>query len=124
MVRKSLGFLLVLAAASTGAGAMTAAPERPAGCRVVDAGKLPAAVGGGEALCRAIEKAVSARNPGLHYSAEVKVLSPSRLLAKLVAGGRALPEQNFAVSDRDLNAVMIERFAQSIAETLAGSTGH
>jgi hypothetical protein len=41
-----------------------------------------------------------------------------------VAGGHALPEQNFAVSDRDLNAVMIERFAQSIAETLAGSTGH
>ncbi len=122
MVRKSLGFLLLLAAASTGAGAMTA--ERPAGCRVVDAGKLPASVGGAEALCRAVDKAVAARSPGLHYSAEVKVLSRSRLTAKLMASGRALPEQNFAVSDRDLNAVMIDRFAKSIAEVLAGSSGH
>lgn len=124
MVRNSLGILLALALASTGGGAMTATPERAAGCRVVDAGKLPTAVGGAEAVCRAVEKAVAARNPGLHYSAEVKVVSPSRLSAKLLVAGRALPEQNFAVSDRDLNAVMIDRFAQSIAEALANSKGH
>jgi hypothetical protein len=102
---------------------MTAASDRSAGCRVVDEAKLPAAVGGSVALCRAVEKAVAARSPGLQYSAEVKVLSPSRLSARLMVGGRALPDQNFAVSDRDLNAVMIDRFAQSIAEALASSSG-
>jgi hypothetical protein len=37
----------------------------------------------------------------------------------LTVNGRILPEQKFAVMDRDLNPQSIERFAQSLAAVVA-----
>ena len=116
----SLRLVAALAAAlvSAAAGAMTS--QAPQGhCTVIDASKLPLEAGGSEGLCRAIELAVAKRSPGLRYTAEVRVISKASLSAALRVEGRALPEQKFAVSDRDLNAALIERFARSIAEKLA-----
>ena len=91
-------------------------------CQVVDAGKLPADSGGANALCAAIERAASAKAPGVAFTAEIRVLSSSRLVATLIKDGRKLPEQNFASMDRDLSSSSFERFAAALADQLAG--GH
>jgi hypothetical protein len=88
-------------------------------CRVIGGEKLPAASGGAKAICAAIEQAVAARAPNVRFSAEVKVLRPSMLATTVVVNGRSLPEQKFAVMDRDLNGGSIRRFANSIATTVA-----
>ena len=84
-------------------------------CRVIGGEKLPAASGGAKAICAAIEEAVAARAPNVRFSAKVKVLRPSRLSTTVVVNGRSLPEQKFAVMDRDLNEGSIKRFAKAIA---------
>ena len=110
--------LATTAVAALGGPAMSA--PIPAGtCRVVHAEKLPAEAGNADALCSAIQQAISARAPHVRFSAEVRVLSKSALSATLVANGRALPEQQFAVSDRNLNSRSIERFAAAMAEEVA-----
>jgi hypothetical protein len=114
--------LLALASVlmSTGACAMGGSHHGARGnCRVIGGEKLPASTGGAAGICAAIEKAVATHAPTVPYSAEVRVLSKSALAAKLVANGRNLPEQNLAVSDRDLSAGSIERFARSLAEIIA-----
>jgi hypothetical protein len=57
--------------------------------------------------------------PAARYSAKVTVISRSRLAATLIVNGRALPEQKFAIMDRELNAGAIERFAHSLAAEIA-----
>jgi hypothetical protein len=81
--------------------------------------KLPADSGGPGALCAAIERAVAERAPGVAFSAEVRVLSQSRLVASLTREGQKLPEQNFASMDRDLSINSFERFAEALAEQVA-----
>ena len=88
-------------------------------CRVVDGAKLPAESGGADALCAAIERAISSRAPGVAFSAEIRVLSSSRLAATLTRDGRTLPEQNFASMDRDLTASSFDRFAETLANQVA-----
>ena len=90
-------------------------------CRVVGGGKLPSAAGGAEALCAAVNRAIAAQAPGIRYSAEVNVRTPSMLVASLVVEGRALPEQKFAVTDRELGKGSIERFANSLAAVVANA---
>ena len=122
MVRfvKVLG-LVALAGVSGNACAMTSgAPETPH-CRVVDPGKLPAESGGASALCSAIVRAIAART-SIAFSVEVRALSASRLAATVTANGKALPEQNFATMDRDLNSASFERFAAALAEQVAKAT--
>lgn len=86
-------------------------------CRVNGAAKLPADSGGADALCAAIEQAVSAASPGARV--EVQVLSPYSLAATIrTADGRVLPEQKMAVSDRKLTKGSIERFARAIGAAL------
>jgi len=94
-------------------------PASRAHCTVVDASKLPADSGGAAALCAAVERAVSARAPGVAYSAEIRVLSASRLVASLTRDGHKLPEHNFASVDRALNAGSFERFAKALADQVA-----
>jgi hypothetical protein len=91
-------------------------------CSVIAGEKLPAASGGSIAICSEIERAIASAAPGVHYSAEVKVLSPSRLSASLVVNGRALPEQNFAIMDRQLDRAAVQRFARSLAAELSKAT--
>ena len=89
-------------------------------CRVIAGEKLlPASSGGPEAICAAIEAGVNEKAPNAHYTAEVKVLRKSMLATTIVVNGRTLPEQNFAVMDRDLNPTSIKRFAESIAAKIA-----
>jgi hypothetical protein len=99
--------------------AMSPPTDQAPRCRVVGGDKLPAASGGAAALCAAIEQAVAARAPGVTVSVEVRALSASRLAAALVVNGRALPEQNFASMDRDLDAGSFERFAAALADQVA-----
>lgn len=104
----------------TSAVAMNAAgPKSASHCRVVASEKLPAASGGPDAICSAIEKAVAGAAPNVRFSAEVTVLTPSMLSTSLHVEGRSLPEQKFAVMDRELNEASIRRFANSIAATVA-----
>lgn len=99
---------------------MTMAKDEAESCRVVGASKLPAQSGGSSALCAAVKRAVSQRAPGVAYKVEVRVLSPSRLVATVTTGaGRTLPEINHAISDSNLTSKSLERFAFAIAAELA-----
>lgn len=121
MVRDIAAQIGLVAAAMIGgnASAMSMSDNQPPHCRVVDGDKLPAASGGPRALCAAVEKAVSGRTPGTEFSAEIRVLSRSRLTATLTAGGRKLPEQSFASMDRELDRKSFERFAAALADQVA-----
>lgn len=121
MRNKVAASILAFAAsvAATEACAMSAPEQAGSRCRVIGAEKLPAAAGGADAICAAVERAVAAKAPKIRYSAEIRVVSRSGLRAKLIANGRELPEQHFAVMDRNLTDRSIERFASSIATALA-----
>ena len=121
MGRVILGSIVLATAASfcSTACAMSSPNSQSPTCRVLDGDKLPAGSGGPDALCAAIERAVSARAPGVAYTAEVRVLSSTRLAAALTREGRKLPDQKFASMDRDLSGDSFERFAETIAIQLA-----
>ena len=114
------GFIFFVAAlASPSAGAMSAsrhASQRH--CDVANSAKLPAEAGA-NLICTEVERAVAAAAPKVRYSVQVQVVSSSRLSATLVVNGRTLPEQNFAVMDRELNPGSIRRFAESLASEVA-----
>lgn len=107
--------LVVGAALASYAGPVSGAASR---CQVCDAGKLP---GGSSpaAICAEIERAVAAASPHADYSVLVTVVSPSRLSAVATVNGRALPQQNFAVMDQNLNPGSVRRFAKSLAAEIA-----
>jgi hypothetical protein len=88
-------------------------------CRVIGGEALPADLGGADALCAAIEQAAATRAPGVKYSAEVRVLPRSRLVAMLTADGRKLPDQKFAAMDREITRDSLQRFAEAIAAALS-----
>ena len=115
------GFILLVGAALAPACAapMSAGAQPRGRCIVESAAKLPGAAGGADAICREIERAVASAAPTARYSVAVKVVSSSRLSAVLVVDGRTLPEQNFAVMDRELNPGAIRRFAESLAGEVA-----
>ncbi len=84
--------------------------------------KLPPEAGGADTLCEAIRQAAAAEAPGVAYSIDIEVLSPSMLSARVtLADGRALPEQRHAVMDRTLTRSSIQRFATALAAELAKS---
>ena len=120
----SFVILVATAVVPNGGMAMTAADQpRPANCWVIDGQNLPLASGGSAAICAEIERAIASQAPTVHFSAEVRVLSSSRLAATLVVNGRSLPEQKFAVMDSELSRTTIERFAQSLAVEVAKASG-
>ena len=88
-------------------------------CRVLGAEKLPAPVGGADALCAQVEQMIASRAPSAGYAAEISVISASRLAATLIVNGQTLPVQNFAVMDRNLSAGSIKHFAESLATAVA-----
>jgi len=115
----ALVLAVALGVSASSVCAMSAsAPER-AQCTVIGSDKLPAESGGAEALCATIRNAVAKQAPNVRVSVEVRVLRPSMLATMLIVEGKALPEQKFAVMDRNLNTRSIERFAQSIATKVA-----
>lgn len=89
-------------------------------CRVVGGDKLPAETGGAEALCNAIARAAAADAPNRRFNVEVRVLGSSSLAATLTtADGTILPEQRFAISDRNLTKGSLERFAKALVGAVA-----
>ena len=93
-------------------------------CTITGEEHLPASVGGAAGLCAIMDRAITARVPSVRYSAQVKVLPRSRLSAVLVVDGHALPEQRFAVMDRELNAASVQRFADALAEQASDAALH
>jgi len=90
-------------------------PASPAHhCQVVNPEKLPAASGGGDALCAAITKQISTTSR-VAVDIKVTVQSSSMMTAAVKVGGRALPDQKFARMDRDLDAGAFNRFAEALA---------
>ena len=112
---------LLSAFGPTNVVAMSARSDSIGHCHVVGGEKLPAASGGSAAVCAEIQRAAVKMAPGVAYSAEVNVLSRTRLSASLVIDGRTLPDQHFAIMDSDLNPGAIQRFAASIAEAIAAA---
>ena len=123
MRNRTILAVLVLAATAAPAGARPVKASGPpsAHCRVVGGEKLPAGSGGAGAICAAIEAAVAAAAPKAHYSVEVNVLRPWMLAATPVVNGRTLPVQKFAVSDAELGAASIRRFARALASAVAAA---
>ena len=110
---------MLAAMVPAGAIAMTGPNHAQHRCRVMAGEKLPPSSGGAQAICAAIEQAVAAQAPKARFTAEVRVITPSMLATTLVVNGRDLPEQKFAVTDKDLNESSIKRFANSIAAKVA-----
>lgn len=104
-----------------GAFAMSAPARANGRCQVIAAEKLPADAGGAKAICDAIERAVAETSPNTRFSVDVKVVSRFMLATKIVVNGQALPEQKFAVSDKNLNSASIKRFANSIAAKISNA---
>ena len=109
---------------ASGACAMTAPSSDKARCVVIGGEKLPAETGGADALCDVIRSAVAKEAPNARVTIEVRVLTTASLATKLNVEGKALPEQKFAVMDRQLNRASIERFARSIATKVANAAAH
>jgi hypothetical protein len=108
--------------AAANADAMTMSTSHSDGqCRVLGGDKLPSEMSAD--ICAAVKRAAAAKAPGVSYSAEVQVLSRSRLNASLVVNGRVLPLQNFAVMDRNLNGLAIQHFAEGLATEIAKAAG-
>ena len=126
MWSRILGTIVVFAAGAAACAPAMSAPQAgaPGPCRIVDAGKLPAEAGGGDAICSAIAQAIAARAPDVRYSAEVRVLSKSSIAVNVAIGARKLAEQHYSVMDRNLNPASIKRFAQALADEVAEAAKH
>jgi len=114
-------YALMIIVGSVGARAANSAGTEPmpVHCRVIDGGKLIPP--GADTICSEVERAIAAAAPNVRYSAEIRVISPSRLATALIVEGRTLPVQNFAVMDRNLSEGTIKRFARALAGVVAGA---
>ena len=106
--------------------AMSPGQDQAWTCTVENAAKLPAEAGDAESVCAAMkEAAVAAAGPSLlnsgAVSVRVTVESQHKLSAVAIVGGRALPEQKLAISDRVLSPGSIEMLARAVANQLANS---
>jgi len=113
-MRGSIGHLVLLLAASVSYGRADAVSSTGR-CTILAGEKLPALSGGPEALCSEVERAISAAAPDVPYKVEITVVSPARLAAVLVVKGRKLPEQKFAIVDREFSPSSLQRFARALA---------
>jgi hypothetical protein len=112
---------IAIAASAQAACAMSTPSAAAAECTVTGGDKLPVESGGADALCAAIKKAVGARIPGVGFAAKVNVVSDWKMGATITtADGRHLPEQKHVVMDAKLNRTSFERFANALAEKVAG----
>ena len=112
-------FLLLVAAVPAGAGAMSASGAPSGHCRIVAGEQLLDGAGGPAAVCLQIERAIAAAAPRAKYSVLVKAMPHARLSAAVTVNDHALPEQNFAVMDGELDSASVRRFAQSLAAQVA-----
>ena len=115
-----LGIAVSAMLAGGSATAMAATSKASLGqCRITAGSKLPADLN--KALCDEVKREIAKAVPGSRFDAELTVVSTSRLAAKLIVDGKALPQQNFAVMDRQLSIDSIHRFARSLGEVAKAS---
>jgi hypothetical protein len=114
-------FAIVLAAAASSACAMTA-PARPAdACHVVNGEKLPAASGGAQELCRAVERALASHDAKPRFTVQVRVEPRSVLTADVTLDdGRTLPALHMAEMDRPITKDTLDRFGRAIVDHATG----
>ena len=118
----SLGIAVALAFAATTVSAMTSPAGSAARCEVSNADKLPAASGGGAALCAAIERAVASRGLGRTFLVRVVVGKRSKLTANItLADGRILPSLHMAQMDRPIGRTTLEQFGGAVADQIASA---
>lgn len=122
---KDLGHACLAAALLAGASSACAvtAPGQPiARCQVVEGDKLPAASGGIDALCAAIDRAAAARGVEQGFSVKVRV-GPRSMLAAVVtlADGSTLPAVNMAEMDREVTRSTLDRFGDAVADHIKGT---
>ncbi len=123
MAGRKAALALAVAAVAASAGAAVSKASLPSQrCTVQGGDKLPPGLGGGDALCAAIVRALESRKLPTPRSIGVRVSSPYAIAAVVhTADGRSLPEQRFSVSDRKLTSAALDRFARSIADQIAGA---
>lgn len=103
---------------------MTTAPDPDIRCNVVGADKLPAEVGGADAVCAAIRSALQGNSVAQGASVAVTIRSPYGAAAAVTtAAGRVMPEVNVAISDRSLNPRSIAMLAEGVARQLNSAAG-
>jgi hypothetical protein len=114
---------IALASAVSSACAMSAPPVTGAQCLVVNGEKLPAASGGSDELCRALERALAARGPEPRFTVRVRVEPRSILTADVtLADGRTLPALHMAEMDRPITKDTLDRFGRAIVDHATGGT--
>ncbi len=122
-MRTGLALIMLSLAAvpvAASACAMTESSPPRGDCRIVGGDRLPADSGGADALCAAIRDAAAVHAPHSRFQVEVTVKGPSMLAAWITtADGTRLPEQKFAVNDRQLSRGSLERFAKALAGEVA-----
>lgn len=115
---------IALASIAGSACAMNARSDGLDRCRVIDAEKLPGESGGSEALCTAIAQAAQSAGLANGFAVEVRVLSPSMLVAVVITpSGRRLPEQRLVTADRELRTSSFERFARTLVQLAQAERG-
>ncbi len=88
-------------------------------CRVTGAHKLPAELGGADALCAAAARAIESVSPR-PKAIEIKVVSPFMISATIILfDNRRLPVIKIASSDRPLGRKAIQMLTDSIAAQIA-----
>ncbi|MDQ3246908.1 MAG: hypothetical protein M3Q52_08485 [Pseudomonadota bacterium] len=101
---------------------MTTSPGPDVRCSVVGAEKLPAEVGGADAVCAAVRGALQGSTLAKGATVTVKIRSSYSAAASMTtAAGRELPEVNVAISDRALNQRSIAMLAEGIARQVNSS---
>lgn len=116
-----LGALALATVASSACG-MTLPTPSASWCQVENGAKLPAASGGGAALCEAIERAATLRGVGGAFSVRVVAGSRSLLTANVILDdGRRLPALQMAEMDRPIGKTTFKRFADAVANHVAGA---
>jgi hypothetical protein len=114
-------FAFPIAAAAASACAMTAPAVPPSPCQVVEGAKLPAASGGAEEVCRALDRALAARPGAPRFTVRVRVEPRSILTADVtLADGRTLPALHMAEMDRPITKDTLDRFGRAIVDHASG----
>lgn len=112
---------IALASAVSSACAVTAPTGSAVQCKVVNGEKLPAASGGATELCRALDRALAARDPKPRFTVQVRVEPRSVLTADVtLADGRTLPALHVAEMDRPVTKDTLDRFGRAIVDHATG----
>lgn len=115
----------LIACSNGSANAVSQPSAATPSCTVSGPAKFVDRAGGAAALCQAVEQALGRGDtPGTHR-VELSVLSASSMAATVhLADGRTLPELRTGVSDGVINAGVVSRFAQDIANQIASNLKH